>query len=80
MGQIKYGVTGGVNRSTFIVSELTNYYITGFDVGAVAELSISDHFYLSPQLEVAMLPLTVAIVIPTAAISVVKVETALLKS
>ena len=50
MGQIKYGVTGGVNRSTIVSTDITNYYITGFDVGVTSELSVSDHFYLSPQL------------------------------
>ena len=49
-GQIKYGVTGGVNRSTIVTNDIPNYYITGFDVGVTSELSISDHFYLSPQL------------------------------
>jgi hypothetical protein len=49
-GQIKYGVTGGVNRSTIVTTDIANYYITGFDVGVTSELSISDHFYLSPQL------------------------------
>ena len=49
-GQIKYGLTGGVNRSTVVTTDITNYYITGFDVGLTSELSIGDHFYLSPQL------------------------------
>jgi hypothetical protein len=50
MGQIKYGVTGGVNGSTIVTTDIANYYITGFDVGVTSELTISDHFYLSPQL------------------------------
>jgi len=49
-GQIKYGTTGGVNRSTIVTTDITNYYITGFDVGVTSELTISDHFYLSPQI------------------------------
>ena len=48
--QIKYGLTGGVNSSTIVTSGITNYYITGFDVGVVTELDLSDHFYLNPQL------------------------------
>jgi hypothetical protein len=50
MGQIKYGVTGGVNRSTIVTNDIPNYYITGFDVGVTSEMSISDHFFLSPQI------------------------------
>jgi hypothetical protein len=49
-GQIKYGFTGGVNRSTIVSTEIPNYYITGFDVGVTSEFSISKRFYLSPQL------------------------------
>lgn len=49
-GQIKYGFTGGMNRSTIVIPDFTNYYITGFDVGVTAELGVSNHFYLSPQL------------------------------
>ena len=50
IGQIKYGVTGGANRSTIVTTDITNYYITGFDVGVSFEMSISDHFFLSPQI------------------------------
>jgi Outer membrane protein beta-barrel domain len=49
-GQIKYGLTGGINRSTMVIPDFTNYYITGFDVGVTTEIGMSDHFYLSPQL------------------------------
>src|ERR1700750_1805515 len=50
MGQIKYGVTGGVNRSTIVTNDLPNYYVTGFDVVVTFEMTISDHFFLSPQI------------------------------
>lgn len=49
-GQIQYGLTGGLNRSTIVTPDITNYYITGFDVGVTTEIGISDHFYLCPQL------------------------------
>jgi hypothetical protein len=49
-GQIKYGFTGGVNRSTIVSTDIQNYYITGFDVGVTSELNISERFYVSSQL------------------------------
>ena len=48
--QVEFGLMGGINESTLLTGNKTNYYITGFEAGITSEINLSRRFYLFPEL------------------------------